>query len=432
MKSITRFGRFIFVVLSFTALLLTGCGNDSKSSGTAFTANQVSGKSFAYSSAAGSTGTLTFNTDGTWSTTIGASSFSGSWSIDSNGKLVCVTTSGGNHTNTYTLLTTTTNTINTSVVEVNPADPTKPANYTATLTAVFTAIQMSGKTFVYSSASGSTGTLAFNADGTWNTTIGTSVFSGTWSINSNGKLVCVTTSGGNHTNTYTQLINNAADSLTTSVVEVNPSDPANPANYTATLTPAYTVNLTAFKLAAPGTQFVFSLTGSDNLGGEYTGSYTLISNGTTTFEGASRQQARQIFTTQRGNDAPLTSATTRYYNVPSGVFYKAVSDSGIVSIPASWNLPSGVIPFSAKVGEFGSVNTANNSDGTSYTFSWSLNADVNRTSQLVLSVFRTATSTISGGVEITTFYLDANGNPTGIAIFLRTDALRTNFSGNRE
>lgn len=68
--------------------------------------HQVSGKTFAYSSA-GSTGTIAFNADGTWSTTIGTS-FSGNWSI-SNGKLVCVSTAGGNHTITYTLLATTSN-----------------------------------------------------------------------------------------------------------------------------------------------------------------------------------------------------------------------------------------------------------------------------------------------------------------------------------
>jgi len=133
MKSILRFIRLVFVVLSFAVLLLAGCGG-STPTGT-FTASQVSGKTFAYSSA-GITGTLSLNADGTWSTTIGASTFSGTWSI-TNGKLVCVTTSGGNHTLTYTaLVSDDTTAIHTSVVEVNPADPANPATYTATLTAL--------------------------------------------------------------------------------------------------------------------------------------------------------------------------------------------------------------------------------------------------------------------------------------------------------
>ena len=136
MKSILRFSRLVFVVLSFVVLLLAGCaGSDSTPTGS-FTANQVSGKTFTYSSSTGSTGTLEFNADTTWSTTIGTSTFSGTWSI-SNGKLVCVTTSGGNHTLTYTaLVSDDTKAIHTSVVEVDPADPANPTTYIATLTAL--------------------------------------------------------------------------------------------------------------------------------------------------------------------------------------------------------------------------------------------------------------------------------------------------------
>ncbi|MBJ6723240.1 kelch repeat-containing protein [Geomesophilobacter sediminis] len=238
MKTTLQISRLVFVLLGFAVLLLAGCGgSDSTPTGT-FTAGQVSGKTFAYASA-GSTGTLAFNADGTWSTTIASSTFSGTWSV-SDGKLVCVTTAGGDHTVTYTLLSTTSNSINTSFVEVNPAAPDNPANGTATLTATFTTGQVSGKTFAYSSA-GSTGTLAVNADGTWSTTIGSSTFSGTWSI-TNGKLVCVTTAGGNHTLTYTALVSDDAKAIHTSVVEVNPSDSANPATNTATFTALYTIS----------------------------------------------------------------------------------------------------------------------------------------------------------------------------------------------
>ena len=240
MKRLSQFSRLIFVLLSFAVLLLAGCGGGSDSTPTGtFTAGQVSGKTFAYSSA-GSTGTLVFNANGTWSTTIASSTFSGTWGI-SNGKLVCVTTAGGNHTITYTLLETTSNSMTTSFVEVNPTAPDNPVTGTAVFTATFTPGQVSGKTFAYASSTGSTGTLVCNADGTWSTTIGASTFSGTWSV-SDGKLVCVTTSGGNHTLTYTALVSDDAKAIHTSVVEVNPSDPANPATYTATLTAVYTIS----------------------------------------------------------------------------------------------------------------------------------------------------------------------------------------------
>ena len=235
MQSMLQLCRLIFVVLSFAVLSLAGCAGSTPTG--AFTAGQVSGKTFAYSRA-GSTGTLAFNADGTWSTTIASSTFSGTWSITS-GKLVCVTTAGGNRTVTYTLLTTTSNSMDTSFVEVNPADPDNPVAGTVVFTATFTTAQVSGKTFAYSSA-GSTGTLVFNVDGTWSTTIGTSIFSGTWGI-TDGKLVCVTTAGGNHTLTYTALVSDDSKATHTSVVEVNPADPANPATYTATLTALYTI-----------------------------------------------------------------------------------------------------------------------------------------------------------------------------------------------
>ncbi|MBW4056075.1 MAG: hypothetical protein HIU83_11880, partial [Proteobacteria bacterium] len=202
MEKTVRFSISIFVILSFMLLVLSGCGSDSTP--TTFTAGKVSGKTFAYTSASGSTGSLAFNADGTWRTTGASSAFSGTWSINPAGKLVCVTTTGGNHTITYTLLDESASALNVSASEVNPSDPAKPASsYTATFATAFTVEMLAGKTITYSSSTGSTGTIKFGHDGTWQTTTGTSVFTGTWSIK-NGALVCVTTSGGNHTITYTR------------------------------------------------------------------------------------------------------------------------------------------------------------------------------------------------------------------------------------
>lgn len=88
---------------------------------------------------------------------------------------------------------------------------------------------MAGKTFAYASTTdagtaGATGSLAFNADGTWRSVLAPTVFSGTWTIDANGKLVCVTTDGGDHTITYT-LLDSTAGGMKVSAVEVNPADP---------------------------------------------------------------------------------------------------------------------------------------------------------------------------------------------------------------
>lgn len=238
MKNIIRFSRNIFVVLSFTLLVLSGCGGGSDgtpaTTGMAFTGSKVSGKTFAYTSASGSTGSLAFNADNTWRTTVASSAFSGTWSIDPVGKLVCVTTTGGNHTITYTLLEESASSMNVSAIEVNPSAPTTPTSYTATFATAFTAEMLAGKTIAYTSSTGSTGTIVFGLDGLWQTKTGTLVFTGTWSIK-NGALVCVTTSGGNHTITYTRT-NTTNNPMSASASEVDPSASGTPSIYTVTLT----------------------------------------------------------------------------------------------------------------------------------------------------------------------------------------------------
>lgn len=239
MKSMSQFGRMIFVGFSFMVLLLSGCGDGSNSTPSAtFTSGNVAGKTFTYASSTDSTGIFTFNTDNTWSIHIDELDLSGDWSINEAGKLVCVTTNGGGFTLTYTLISTTENTFDTDVEQVDPADPDNPYNYTATLTAVLTSGQVSGKTFDYVSSTGSTGIFTFNSDSTWEIDIDELVLNGDWSINEEGKLVCVTTSGGDFTLTYTALVSADANAIHASVVQLNPADPGNQVNYTATFTPS--------------------------------------------------------------------------------------------------------------------------------------------------------------------------------------------------
>jgi uncharacterized protein YceK len=137
MKSMLLFNRMIFVVLSF-AVLLSGCGSDNDSTPSAsFIAENVAGETFAYATPTDSTGTFTFNTDNTWDISIEELDLSEDWSINEEGKLVCVTTNGGDFTLTYTaLVSDDANAIHASVAQVDPADPDNPYNYTATFTAL--------------------------------------------------------------------------------------------------------------------------------------------------------------------------------------------------------------------------------------------------------------------------------------------------------
>lgn len=248
MKSIIRFSRSILVAMSVALLLLSGCGGGSGSAPAGFAKDQVAGKSFAYASApdatnaTGATGAITFDADGTWRSILAPYVFSGTWTVDANGKLVCVTTTNGDHTITYTLLDATSGALKVSAVEVNPADPTNPSSYTATFSAAFTIEMIAGQKLSYSSVSGATtgnAVIEFSHDGTWHTTTDTATYIGTWSI-VDGKLVCVTTTGGDHTITYTRL-NATASPISASASEVAPSAPNNPVISAVTFTVADTL-----------------------------------------------------------------------------------------------------------------------------------------------------------------------------------------------
>src|SRR5665647_1087464 len=138
----------LFVVIySMMLFMLTGCGGGSDAPAPAFTAAKLAGATFAYSSSSGVTGTLVFSPDGSWKTDLGASRFIGTWSVV-NGQLVCVTTVGGNHTSTYTLVNSITNEMDVSVVEVDPANQTNPYSYTATFKTNTLATVVAPGTFV--------------------------------------------------------------------------------------------------------------------------------------------------------------------------------------------------------------------------------------------------------------------------------------------
>lgn len=242
------FHRVFFAALGLMLLLFAGCGGGGDTSAPAgFTTEQVAGKTFAYASAldapnpADATGALAINADGTWRSTLAATVFSGTWTIDASGRLVCVTTAGGDHTVTYTLLDATSGTLKVSAVEVNPAERTKPSNYTATFSTAFTAEMVAGQKFVYAGDSASAkGSIEFGHDGAWKATTGTATYIGIWSV-VDGKLVCVTSTGGDHTTTYTRL-DATTYPLRTSASEVAPSTPNNPVGSNVTFTVADTLD----------------------------------------------------------------------------------------------------------------------------------------------------------------------------------------------
>ena len=200
----------------------------------------------------------------------------------------------------------------------------------------------------------------------------------------------------------------------------------------ATSTPVgTTVNLTAFKSvlmgSSTGSQYSFPyLAGKDTQGRAWSGSYSLIADGATTFEAQNVTKNRSLTTLKLGSGTPVSTVSTKYFQVADGSSYKFVDSSGLISVSVS----QFVIPATPKVGDFGTIGTFNNTDGTTFTVTWSLNADVNGASQLVISSVVRSGSTVTA-TETDTYLLDATGNPTKFSVSVTISGVIVNLSGNR-
>ena len=173
----------------------------------AFTDSMISGKTFAIPSTdngLASIHTYIYNANGTWSATgtYEPLTWSGTWSINANGNLIYTkivdpydNVSNLNVPHTMTLVSYT----NTALtVSDNGTTVVMPyATPTANAPSGFTTAMVSGLSFNYSSTSATTGTIIFNANGTFTGTNNGTATSGTWSINTSGQLIL----GGSSSNT---------------------------------------------------------------------------------------------------------------------------------------------------------------------------------------------------------------------------------------
>lgn len=208
-----------------------------------FPTNLGFNETFAYSSSSGDTGTFALNGDKTWSATINGVDYSGTWSTDTGGRLICVTTSGGNFIDSYNVTSLTDSTVTTTYAETHP-DTHDYALYTATFTRIFSASMLAGRSYSYTSKkTGSQGIISFNTDGTWTLT-GDTTTSGAWSIDDQGRLVCTNISGTATTTTYA-LTKNVWNVFETTAS--TPSDQGTPSTDTVTMTEVFSADLVAGK-----------------------------------------------------------------------------------------------------------------------------------------------------------------------------------------
>jgi hypothetical protein len=191
------------------------------------------------------------------------------------------------------------------------------------------------------------------------------------------------------------------------------------------------VNVTSTKAiftgtATAGTQYSFSLTGTDLQGNSWTGSFTLISDGITTFEGQSVTASRSILTLQKLGGAPASMTTTRYFLSPIGAMYKLVDSSGrLITVIAESPVPD--VPLTGE----SATGTGSVSDGTTALIGWKLDPDVNGNSKLTFSIVTKAVDNSVVSLEDDSFFLDSFGNPFKLTVVSTTDGTTFTLSGNK-
>lgn len=180
--------------------------------------------------------------------------------------------------------------------------------------------------------------------------------------------------------------------------------------------------------AQTGTEASFSLTGSDLQGNSWTGTYNLISDGTTTFEGQNVTSSRSVLTLQKLGGAPSSQVTTRYFQSVGlyKILYKIVDSFGRLISLWGW-VPLPDVPF---VGE-GGTSAASVSDGTTALIGWKLDPDVNGNSKLTFStVTKTSeNSIVSQGDD--SFYIDSLGNVYKMTVVVTTGGTTVTLAGRK-
>ncbi len=195
-----------------------------------------------------------------------------------------------------------------------------------------------------------------------------------------------------------------------------------PATPTEIPTPAgTTVNLTSFKNAFygknVGSQYSFNLSGSDNKGVLWFGSYAVVAKGPTVLTKGTETQSvvySQVLVSLQQTGGTPSSTIASYCFKPSDDTIYLYQQGSTQYVSATSSAP---LPDSAKVGDFGTLASLKQYPFAISTINtiWQLKPDLNGASQLVIT---SDIDGVGGGsdTEIDTFTLDANGEPTKVSI----------------
>jgi hypothetical protein len=176
--------------------------------------------------------------------------------------------------------------------------------------------------------------------------------------------------------------------------------------------------------APPGSEVIFNLNGSDSQGTSWTGSYTVVSDGPTTFESQNVTRSRTLMALQKGSGTRITVTSSRYYLISNSTLYKIVFSLGGTSVPTTQT----VIPDIIRVGEFQNFLNTANSDGTTTAATWSMEAGYEGNTKFILSAVIKNGATITA-TEEDTYYLDPSGKPYQMKVSVTGNGVTTNMTG---
>lgn len=200
----------------------------------------------------------------------------------------------------------------------------------------------------------------------------------------------------------------------------------------STPAPAATPSTTTFSAAklfptvATDTTY-YTLSGSDNRGGTWTGSWSLKGDGPTTFEGRNVTKLSQQITLSLVGGSSATSYVTGYYNT-DGSLYKTISTGSTSGYAIQTN--SFTAPASFKIGDSttGPSLTSYLNGTTDYSTSTYQVTDAGGGNAKVTSVVRQASGTVATTEQIIT--------PAGDMVSMRmvisyTNGLTVTLNGSR-
>lgn len=174
----------------------------------------------------------------------------------------------------------------------------------------------------------------------------------------------------------------------------------------------------------------YNLSGTDTLGGTYTGTFAVQTQAQTTFLGTPAIPIlAQLQLTNTANHASISNIGTLYWTTSASDRHQlGYSDSSSTTVSASTT----AIPQTALINNFGNIGTYTANTGDVSVDSWRLDDGYNGRANLVeLSTTRDQYSNLLTSSTTTTL-IDTSGNPISItlALYIASENATINLTGN--